>query len=442
MAAAAQPYAIPSLPVQVPRLVSLPGDPSREHRMIGKRALIGSGGEADFVLMDPTVARRHAEIVKKHGGRYVLTDLKSIHGTFVNGKQIKPDVEYPIGSADDLRFGALHFTFLLPDGAQDSLRSALQRRMRVEGIVTVLLLISIVLSYIVPKESWESLIPHRGPHSSAMVMSDTWLSKLNEYRQSTGLPEVTEADALSKGDANHARYVVANQAAMLRSGNLNASIHDEDPSRPFFTPEGKNAGELSDVDGVFTDPPQNNGPSWAIENWITGPFHRMWLLNPALHRVGYGQYCEKGLCAAALDIHSGAAGDSQFTSPVMFPADRSTIRNGTFTADEVEWPDPLASCGYHAPTGLPITLQIGGAAPAHLESYSLKRNGKEVATCAFDASSYKSADKVAVERVRKQLAQFGAIVMVPKEPLAPGAMYTVQIFASGQTYSWWFGVEP
>jgi hypothetical protein len=168
----------------------------------------------------------------------------------------------------------------------------------------------------------------------------------------------------------------------------------------------------------------------------------MWLLNPALHQVGYGQYCEKGICAAALNIHSGVDAEPGAATPVMFPADRSTVRDGKFSADEAEWPDPLATCGYHTPTGMPITLQIGGSAPAGLEEYSLTRNGTPVTACAFDASSYKSADPVAAQRVKQQLAQFAGIVMVPKEPLVPGATYSVKIVASGQSFSWWFAVEP
>jgi hypothetical protein len=441
MGAAAQRLTIPELMAQVPRLVSLPGEPYREYRILGKRVLIGSGGDADFALLDPNISRRHAVITKKHS-RYILTDLKSANGTFVNRKKIPPETEYPIGGGDDIQFGALHFTFLLPEGARDSLRGNLKRQMRVQAIVTVLLLLSIVLSYIVPKEFWESLIPHRGQHLAPAVMSDTWLGKLNEYRLTAGLPAVTELDALSKGDAHHARYLVANKAAMIRGGNIDASIHEEDAGKPFFTPDGKTAGALSDVDAVYTDPPESSNPSWAIENWITGPFHRMWLLNPALHQVGYGQYCEKGICAAALNIHSGADAQPAVMTPVMFPADRSTIRNGTFSADEVEWPDPLATCRYHTPTGMPITLQIGGSAPAGLEDYSLTRNGKLVAACAFDATSYKSADPIASQRVKQQLAQFAAIVMVPKEPMVPGATYSVNITAAGQNFSWWFAVEP
>jgi hypothetical protein len=424
---------------QVARLVSLPGEPVRQYRMLHRRALIGSGGEADFVLLDPTVARRHA-LIRKHHGNFMLSDLGSDNGTFINGRKLKPNLEYTLASANDIRIGTLHFTFLLPENAYDALRTSLKRRMRVEGFVTVLLLVSIVISYIVPPSFWHSLLPHRASQR-AVDVSNTWLGRLNQYRETAGLSPVSETNALSTGDANHARYLVANQAAMIRSGKIDASIHDEDPSKPYFTAEGKTAGALSDVDAVYTDPPETPDSPWAIENWVTGPFHRMWLLDPALHSVGYGQYCEKGICAAALNIRSGIDGTVR-SAPIMYPPDRATIVNGKFSADEAEWPDPLATCGYHTPTGTPISLQLGGKGPVRLGGYSLARNGAAVIACAFDASTYKNADPVAVERVKRELKHFGAIVMVPKEPLVPGATYAVKIMAAGQTYSWWFAVEP
>jgi hypothetical protein len=441
MGAAAEQFHISELMSQVPRLVSLPGEPTRQHRILNKRVTIGNDITADFPLLDSTVSRRHAVIVKRHA-TYTLADLGSEKGTFIKGRKLQPNVEHLLASGDDVQFGILHFTFLMPEGSFDAMRGALHRRMRVEGVVTVLLLISIVLSYIVPKSFWESLIPHRSSRATPMEFSDTWLGKLNQYRQSVGLPPVIEAAALSGGDAKHARYLVENDADMIRTGSINASIHDEDPTKPFFTTEGKTAGSLSDVDAVYTNPPEAPQPPWAIDNWITGPFHRLWLLNPALHQVGYGEYCQKGICAAALNVRSGIDGDGETASPVMFPANGSTIHNGTFTAEESEWPDPLATCGYHTPTGMPITLQIGGAAPASLEEYSLTRNGAAVAVCAFDASSYKSDDAVAAQRVKSQLSHFAAIVMVPKEPLVPGATYSVKITAAGQNFSWWFAVEP
>jgi pSer/pThr/pTyr-binding forkhead associated (FHA) protein len=441
MGAAAERIPASELMAQVPRLVSLPGEPVREYRLLNKRVIIGSGGEADFVLLDQTVARKHAQIIKRHNN-YLLVDLGSPHGTFLNRRKLTPNTEYPLSSACDVQIGTLHFTFMLPSGAQDAMRASLNRSMRTQGLVTVLLLVSIVLSYIVPRSFWESLIPHRSTRIVPVLVSDTWIASLNHFRETAGLSPVRDAKALSAGVANHAHYVVVNDAAMIRAGKIDASIHDEDPSKPFFTPDGKAAGALSDVDAVFTDPPAAPESSWAIENWITGPFHRMWLLNPALHEVGYGQFCSGGICAAALNVRSGMDADPGRAAPVMYPSDRDTIRNGTFSADETEWPDPLATCGYHTPTGVPISLQIGGSAPAGLETASLTRNGAAVTTCAFDATSYKSADPVAQDRVRKELAHFAAIVMVPREPLVPGATYSVNIKAGGQNFSWWFAVEP
>lgn len=325
--------------------------------------------------------------------------------------------------------------------AAEQLRHRLPAKRVALAIGCALLLTSIVLSYLLPKSFWESVIAHRPPRATPPEFSNTWLGQLNQYRRSAGLSPVIEAAALSNGDAKHARYLVENDAEMIRTGAINASIHDEDAAKPFFTTEGKSAGALSDIDAVYTNPPEAPQPPWAIDNWITGPFHRLWLLNPALRQVGYGEYCRSGICAAALNIRSGIDGDREGPAPVMFPANGSTIRNGTFSADEAEWPDPLATCGYHTPTGIPITLQIGGIMPARLEAYSLTRNGAAVAACAFDASSYRSNDPVAVQRVKSQLSHFSAMVMVPQEPLVPGATYRVKITASGQNFAWWFAVE-
>src|SRR5258708_26047014 len=138
---------------------------------------------------------------------------------------------------------------------------------------------------------------------------------------------------------------------MIGSGKINASIHTEESGKPFYPPEGKKAGEQSDIDVVYTNPPEELDSTAAIENWITGPLHRMWMMNPLLHDVGYGQYCEGGICASVMNVRSGVAEDitilgsdhSSFDTPpvaVMFPAERATIQHGTFSAEEAAWPDP------------------------------------------------------------------------------------------------------
>ena len=57
----------------------------------GLRTLIGRSPDCDVFLDDVTVSRRHAEIVHE-GGRYVIRDLGSLNGTFVNRHRIETAV--------------------------------------------------------------------------------------------------------------------------------------------------------------------------------------------------------------------------------------------------------------------------------------------------------------------------------------------------------------
>lgn len=55
---------------------------------------IGRRHDNDLVLSDPHVSRKHAE-VRLLAGRYVLVDLGSTGGTYVNGRQIKQHILDP-----------------------------------------------------------------------------------------------------------------------------------------------------------------------------------------------------------------------------------------------------------------------------------------------------------------------------------------------------------
>ncbi len=55
---------------------------------------IGRRLENNLVLDDPRVSRTHAEL-RAINGRYVLFDLNSTGGTFVNGLKITQSVVYP-----------------------------------------------------------------------------------------------------------------------------------------------------------------------------------------------------------------------------------------------------------------------------------------------------------------------------------------------------------
>jgi pSer/pThr/pTyr-binding forkhead associated (FHA) protein len=76
----------------------------------GPRTLIGRSPECDVFLDDVTVSRRHAEIVQE-GGSYVIRDLGSLNGTFVNRHRIE---NAALADDDEVQIGKYRMTFLLP----------------------------------------------------------------------------------------------------------------------------------------------------------------------------------------------------------------------------------------------------------------------------------------------------------------------------------------
>jgi len=76
----------------------------------GPRTLIGRSPECDVFLDDVTVSRRHAEIVND-AGTYVIRDLGSLNGTFVNRHRIESS---SLADDDEVQIGKYRMTFLLP----------------------------------------------------------------------------------------------------------------------------------------------------------------------------------------------------------------------------------------------------------------------------------------------------------------------------------------
>jgi predicted component of type VI protein secretion system len=86
-------------------------------RLAGRAELLGSGGavigrsrEADVVIDDPNVSRRHAE-VRPSGGSWIVRDLGSTNGVKVNGRRIQGPQSLKPG--DEIVLGTAHVTFEL-----------------------------------------------------------------------------------------------------------------------------------------------------------------------------------------------------------------------------------------------------------------------------------------------------------------------------------------
>jgi hypothetical protein len=76
----------------------------------GLRTLIGRSPDCHVFLDDVTVSRRHAEIVHE-GEKYVIRDLGSLNGTFVNRHRIE---SAELAADDEVQIGKYRMTFLLP----------------------------------------------------------------------------------------------------------------------------------------------------------------------------------------------------------------------------------------------------------------------------------------------------------------------------------------
>jgi pSer/pThr/pTyr-binding forkhead associated (FHA) protein len=69
----------------------------------------GRHPESDIFLDDVTVSRRHAEVFHTPSG-YVVRDVGSLNGTYVNRERIEAEV--PLADGDELQIGRFKLLFL------------------------------------------------------------------------------------------------------------------------------------------------------------------------------------------------------------------------------------------------------------------------------------------------------------------------------------------
>jgi hypothetical protein len=97
------------LPVQssalrlVPARSGMPGAALRQRRLT-----VGRAEDNDLVLPDAEVSRHHARL-ERGGAGWLLIDLESTNGTWVNGERI---LQAAIAEGDELAFGQVRFTIV------------------------------------------------------------------------------------------------------------------------------------------------------------------------------------------------------------------------------------------------------------------------------------------------------------------------------------------
>ncbi len=263
------------------------------------------------------------------------------------------------------------------------------------------------------------------------VPGPDWLRYANLFRTQSNLPQLTEDPAWSEGSRLHSIYVV-------KSGQI---WHDEDPSSPWFSQAGREAAANGNL--AASDYIGETDLTWAIDYWMTAPFHALPFLDPELLSIGYGSYREEGApitVAATMDIKRGqGAIPAAVNFPITFP--RADGQTWVLKHALPEFPNPLASCpGYQRPAGPPIMLQIGNGdqVPA-VSEHAILLGDQPLEHCIFDETSYQNPANPGNQQVgRLILDNRDAIVLIPRAPLQIGNRYTVRVVVNGQAIEWQF----
>ena len=320
------------------------------------------------------------------------------------------------------------------------------------------------------------------------------VARINYYRAMLKLPPAQLDPKITAAAESHARYLVENHIneadGELKNGALlenapDKASHREDSVQPFYTKDGARLAPTTVVVEVsrIPEPSQVDG---YIDQMMTKPFDALVMLNPQIVRIGIGSYCNTSGCRIVLanrggltptefadfyragtDVYWYRTTDNQvwFTprelkQAIEFPPSGTTMPPDSY--DGVSFPPALTACeGYKPPTGRPIFVALGAASSdsdgelVRIGQYSLSSGAKTLAACGFDAETfYEMAKRVAgtqsgnasnetrmaTLRAAYVLAQTGAVVVIPREPLEPGQTYQASITADGRNYTWSFGV--
>lgn len=257
----------------------------------------------------------------------------------------------------------------------------------------------------------------------------TALRALNQVRALAHLPAVAWQPDWAAQCAEHARYLV----------RADRAEHREDPLSPYRTAQGEACAQGH----YFVSAQPDSAALRALAYWATGAFHLPQLLDPRLRQVALGEaHDQQGAfeSAVVLDVRRGlspgrvAAGQAPY--PVRFPAPAS--QSPYREAAQEEWPDPLPGCGYAAPAGAPVALLLGPG--GEVQEAALKVNGQPVAACLLSAAHLQGTQPGASAVSRGVLSAQGAGVLLPRQPLPPGARVQVSFRTAAGRVGWSFRV--
>jgi hypothetical protein len=283
-------------------------------------------------------------------------------------------------------------------------------------------------SYAISQASYDgssSFYGSLGPTSS-------WLDVINLYRTASWLNGVSNEPTWTDGIAKHLVYMASTPASFF-TGTY-ANVHYENPLSPYYTPEGDAAGQSSDLGGGTSD-------RIAMEGWVQAPLHMIGMLRPGLTRSAFAR--NPSTTRAGLDVIRGLVYSPPSPYPVVFPGDGMTTSVNRFYG---EFPNPLESCGYSAPAGLPLIALLPFAPPAGTKAVMQTPSGSFLSSsadiCTITSTTYTTTDLVYGPVGRSILESDRAVLIIPRQPLAMGTYKPTITLPGYGTLTWSFDVGP
>ncbi len=227
------------------------------------------------------------------------------------------------------------------------------------------------------------------------------LERLNVNRATAGLTAVVLDDKLSRGCQLHAEYLVKNTDVLMKT---NASVNEEDPQLPWYTLEGARVARQS---LVFTNAPT---PVLQIDDLMGTFSNRVYLLDPALQRVGVGCAHDIGRGWRCVLEVFGGRGDARV---LMYPAPKQT---------DVPTMGFEMSAEAKGDTGFPISV-----------AFPATRSVRNVQAILLDSDQNKV--EVALTTTAEK-SQRNVIGVIPMRPLQAGRAYDVTVSAIVNGAEW------
>ena len=282
----------------------------------------------------------------------------------------------------------------------------------------------------VPTATATPLPPTATPTPTATPAPE-WLSYLNRFRELAELPALQEMQLWDTGSQLHSQY-------MVKTDHL---AHSENVGSEWFTELGNEAAGRGNIAGTQW---AEADFSWAIDFWMTAPFHAVPLIDPQLEGVDFGHFLEETgtfVYAATLNVEGGLNAEEPADSLYPLPYPRDGGEMWVKSASLYEWPEPLTACpGYQYPVGAPIVLQMGpGNKIPNVTGALIQAGAREIDHCVLAEGTYVNPSPAAERSGRNILAARDAIVLIPRSRLELGD-YTVTVWVDYEPFTWRFKV--